>query len=117
MTIQNLILAPNTWRATANTSNIFLCKRSKGCVGGPGNLSYSYESTRGLGMSVDGYCAYGHTGALCSSCHPDFYMASSKQCMECGSMVPNLFAIVSSVLLLISLLISLLIIIGQCLVR
>ena len=99
MTIQNLILAPNTWRATANTSNIFLCKRSKGCVGGPGNLSYSYESTRGLGMSVDGYCAYGHTGALCSACQPQFFMTSAKHCTDCKDMAMKIAFIVTAVVI------------------
>ena len=85
-TLETLVLANKTWRATNSSSNIFLCKRSKGCRGGRGNLTYPYSTTRELSSFgyTDGYCAFGYMGPLCSACQPQFFMTSAKVCEECG---------------------------------
>ena len=83
VTLQTLVLAPNTWRPSLNSSVIMQCKRSKGCAGGSGNLTYDYRRRLLSMASTDGYCKLGHTGPLCSACHANFFMSSSKECMVC----------------------------------
>ena len=101
VTVDTLELADRTWRASNRSTSIFVCKRSKGCRGGVGNLSYSYEDgTREMSSfsSTDGYCGYGHTGALCSACQPNFFKNSNKECEECRDTARGL-AILLSIML------------------
>ena len=81
VTVETLVLADRTWRASNRSMSIFVCKRSKGCRGGIGNLSFDYEDgTREMGSfsSTDGYCGYGYTGALCTACQPNFFKNPNK---------------------------------------
>ena len=106
VTLETLELADRTWRTSNSSMSIFVCKRSKGCRGGIGNLSYDYEDgTREMSSfsSADGYCGYGYTGALCTACQPNFFKNPNKECEECRNTargIAILFGIILGVLLL-----------------
>ena len=105
VTIDTLVLADRTWRASNRSLSIFVCKRSKGCRGGIGNLSYDYaDGTREMSSfsSTDGYCGYGYTGALCTACQPNFFKNPNKDCEECRNTargIAIIFGIILGVLL------------------
>ena len=106
VTVETLVLADRTWRASNRSLSIFVCKRSKGCRGGIGNLSYDYkDGTREMSSfsSTDGYCGYGYTGALCTACQPNFFKNPNKHCEECRNTARHIaiiFGIILGVLLI-----------------
>ena len=99
VTLETLNLSRNTWRPAYNSSNIMLCKRSKGCAGGTGRISHDYFGAPiRVSSSTDGYCDRGFTGPLCSACQLGFFMSAARECKECGNMVVSIVITVVAVL-------------------
>ena len=73
-TLQNIVINPNYWRHSQNTSRLYHCERSKTCI------AASKET-----KCVDDSCSGNHTGPLCEVCTEDnhYFNIDARQCIEC----------------------------------
>ncbi|KAH8062471.1 hypothetical protein JL722_3389 [Aureococcus anophagefferens] len=82
ITLENLSLKKDYWRATVYSDELYLCSLTSACGGGAGNLSAAAPTeTR--------YCKRGHEGVLCGVCMDDYMFDTAfdsveNRCIECA---------------------------------
>ena len=72
ITLENLPLKKDYWRATVYSDELYLCSLTSACGGGAGNLSAAAPTeTR--------YCKRGHEGVLCGVCMDDYMFDAASR--------------------------------------